>query len=131
LGGPQRYWLSFRDENGNLLGYAVARVYKDGSLVRLRVIDMWADPAKLQVLRQMVIAAKHLARKIGCSCVEVCGLNEKYRQVLQQLRPYRRRMSKWPYFIIVRNQALKSLLARPELWHPTEYDGDSPFSVAA
>lgn len=129
LKGPQKYWLSFRDDNNNLLGYAAARVDKNGSLSRLRIIDMWADPARLEVLCSMVTAAKSLARKVGCSCVEVCGLSEKYRHVLQALRPYRRRMSRWPYFIFVRDKELKSLLARPEAWHPSEYDGDSPFSI--
>jgi hypothetical protein len=130
LAGPQKYWLPFRDGNGDLLGYAAARVHRHGDLRRFRIIDIWVDPAQLSVLQQVILTAIQAAKRLRCACVEVCGLSEEYRKVLYALHPHRRKMSHWPYFLFTRDRELKSLLARTENWHPTEYDGDTPFSVA-
>lgn len=118
-----------RGPGAELLGYATCRLKVDhrGSLLRLRIMDLWAKPGRPDVIRRIVEAAKELAVKWRCGSLEVCGMSENVRESLAPLRPRHRRMSAWPYYIRARDHSLAAELEDPKRWHPTEYDGDSPF----
>ena len=114
---------------GYRVGFAVARVCVDGLLRRLRVSDLWLDPSRLDLMPSIVQLWRRIASGQGCGSVEVCGMGSRWRDELGKLRPYRRRLSTESYFVYTRDRGLKEQLARTACWHPTEYDGDTPFSL--
>lgn len=111
------------------IGFTAVRVCVDKLLRRLRVSDLWLDPARLDLLPSILQLWRSIAAEKRCGLVEVCGLGNRWRDRLGKLRPYRRRLSTESYFVFARNRGLKERLACAGSWNPTEYDGDTPFSL--
>jgi hypothetical protein len=111
------------------VGLSSTRICVDGLLKRLRVSDLWLDPARLDLVPKIVRLWRQIAARENCGSVEVCGMGTRWRDALRSTRPHRRRLSSESYFVYARDRDHKEQLARVASWHPTDYDGDTPFSL--
>lgn len=131
LCGGGHHVFAVRRRGGELAGLVAYRVCIDRLLRRLRVTDLWLDPEWLNLLPVVINAGRKIARDLGCSSLEICGLGNLYTSEIRKLLPHRRSLSVPPYFIFARDKELAQSIGRAEGWHPTEYDGDTPFSLGA
>jgi hypothetical protein len=125
--------LCARSSDGEPLGYVACRKELDhgGSLARLRVIDLWVQPDRSDVIRRLVQTAQALAADLDCGSLEIFGMSQAVRDAIAPLRPRLRSMSSWPYYIRAKDKALESALSDVARWHPTGYDGDTAFAAGS
>lgn len=123
--------LGATSDAGVPLGYVTCRREVDygGWLTRLRIVDLWAQPGRAEIIWGLMHGASRLASDLGCGCLEVNGLSESTQQLVAALRPRHRQVAAWPYFYRAIDRSLAPALADSHRWYPTGYDGDSAFSL--
>jgi hypothetical protein len=121
-----RLWVFTATRHGLLRAYCILK-WQDSreGLRRMRLIDYQtlerdADllPALLQAaLRRCAVEHFHLLEHRGCGLPKL--------DTFDRFAPYRHRLSNWPFYYHAADPALAAELCRPEVWDPSEFDGDA------
>ncbi len=120
-----RVWILTASRNGQLRAYAVfVRQSRGDELSRVRLADYQAIDPQVDLLPDLLRCA--LKR---CSAEDVCvldkpGVGLAKMRAFDEFAPYRRKQS-WPLFYRANDPALAEELAQPNVWDPSEYDGDA------
>lgn len=114
-------------ENGRLVGYAVIRnnFNQRNGPQRSIVADMLVrndDPA---VIKSLLVAAYHHAKRSGSHTLELLGFPSNIRKVCAEGKPYLRKYPACPFFYKAADPALHKTLSAPELWYGSPFDGDA------
>jgi hypothetical protein len=56
---------------------------------------------------------------------EVCGLRPEKQVVINKLAPHLRQLPSWLYFYKARSSDLEKELQNPDVWDPSQFDGDA------
>ena len=117
-------------ENGRLCGYLVMIEIdaKEGlcSPGRYRVIDVFYNRSRTDVVYSLMNHAFEFAKARGCSVFEVAGVSKELADMLLALQPYVRQSESWTYWYKVPTQELAEAFRR-EVWWPSGSDGDANF----
>lgn len=92
---------------------------------RVRLIDFQSLRSDSKPLIPMLAWAFRRCQKEGIHMLEAFGFRPEKQQVIDSLRPYRRRLASWYYFYRTRDKALGQQLSDPAVWDPSHFDADS------
>lgn len=111
---------------GSLRGYCVlrARTLPDG-LRCLRLIDYRSLEQDHDLLPTLLRAAMRTARRENVHIVEHLGRDLPAMRAFDKFTRYRYPRKCWSYYYRSPDPALALTLSRPEVWDPSEYDGDA------
>jgi hypothetical protein len=123
-----RIWILTASRSRQLRAYCVFERKDSGQeLRRMRLIDYQSIEPGADLLADFVAVALRRAAAEGVSVLDKSGLGLAKMRSFDEFAPYRREQP-WPCWYRTTNPALALELHRPELWEPTEYDGDASFA---
>jgi hypothetical protein len=94
-------------------------------LKRLRLIDFQALDGSTTLLLPMLSWAYDHGRRSGVHMLECIGFRSDKWKVIADAAPYERQLPCWLYFYKARDKALAQKLADPNVWDPSQFDGDA------
>jgi hypothetical protein len=109
-----------------LLGY-VAVVRQDAThlgLARARVADVFVEHDDPEIIRQLLHQSAEHARRTGAAMLEVIGLPQPVRRVIEALRPFELLDEEWPFLYKAVDPGLQKRLADESIWYAGLFDGD-------
>ncbi len=89
-----------------------------------RVIDLFYDRTRPEVLQSLMNHAFEVARAGGGSLFEVSGMSPEVMDQLRSQRPYEKLRGSWPYWYKTPSSDLADVASKAEWW-PSSSDGDS------
>lgn len=121
----ERLWVFTACRNRQLRAYGIFERKDDGKEPRrMRLIDYQTIEPEADLLADLLAAALRRCVAEGVCVLDMSGLGLQKMRSFEELTPYRRKQH-WPFWYRTTNPELKEVLARPESWDPTEYDGDA------
>lgn len=120
-------WVVTCEKGGSLNGYAVF-VRQDNAAIGLRraiLADYQADGDDADVLRSLLLAGLGECRERDLYMLEAPGFSPTKRDLLNQLKPWTRKLPIWPYLYKARNAGLAKRLEDPACWDACPIDGDA------
>jgi hypothetical protein len=109
----EAYGIFFRHDNENY------------DLKRLRLVDFQALDGSTTLLLPMLSWAYDKCRRSKIHMLECIGFREDKWKVIADAAPYKRQLPCWLYFYKARDKALAQKLADPNVWNPSQFDGDA------
>jgi hypothetical protein len=94
-------------------------------LKRLRLIDYQALDGSTTLLLPMLSWALDKCRKEGIHMLETIGFRPSTRKAISDVAPYERKLPCWLYFYKTRDKSLAQKLSDPNVWDPSQFDGDA------
>jgi hypothetical protein len=123
-----RLWILTARRNGQLRAYTVFERKDDGTEPRrMRLVDYQTIEPEAELLADLLALALRRCSREGVCVLDMSGLGLPKMRMFEELAPYRRKQN-WPFWYRTMNSGLADVLARPESWEPTEYDGDASLS---
>jgi hypothetical protein len=112
---------------GLLRGYCVLRqhLHPEYGISALRLLDYQSVDQETDVLPALLSEALRCCRAEGLDVLEHLGYGIPKLRAFDRFAPHQVRKSYCPYFYHVPDPVLRARLAQPELWDPSEYDGDA------
>jgi hypothetical protein len=93
-------------------------------LTRVQLVDFQTTRPDFAHLAPLLGHARRRARQAGLHMVEAVGFHTGLRRALEDLRPWRRRLSSWLFFYKATDRALGADLDNAAVWNPSFFDGD-------
>jgi hypothetical protein len=93
-------------------------------LTRLQLVDFQTTRPDFADLAPLLRHARQRAAAEGVHMVEAVGFHPDVRRALEDLRPWRRRLSSWLFFYKAPDPALAADLKNTAVWNPSFFDGD-------
>jgi len=125
-GRPHPPFFVCASAGSQLLGY-VAVVRQDAThlgLARARVADVFVEHDDPEIIRQLLHQSAEHARRTGAAMLEVIGLPQPVRRVIEALRPFELLDEEWPFLYKAVDPALQERLADESIWYAGLFDGD-------
>jgi hypothetical protein len=122
----KRVWITTIEEHSRLLAYAVF-LRQDKPAIRLkrvRLIDFQVLDRKYQLLARMLSWAMRRCQQEGIHMLESFSLCPEKQSVIDALAPQYRRLPACLYFCKPVSKGLAEELRDPNVWDPSQYDGD-------
>ena len=94
-------------------------------LKRIRLTDYQALNEDTEPLTRMLTWAFHRCQEQGIHVLEAFGFRPDKQQMVDSLKPYRRRLPFWQYFYRTRHKDLRQQLHDPAVWDPSHFDADA------
>jgi hypothetical protein len=112
---------------GSLRGYCVLRPHRhpEYGINALRLLDYQSLDTEVDLLPVLLDEALRRCRAEGLEVLEHLGHGIPRWQVFDRFAPHSARKTYCPFFYHVSDPSLRARLARPEVWDPSEYDGDA------
>jgi hypothetical protein len=121
----QRVWILTASRNGRLRAYAIfKRAGGSEELSRMRLVDFQTLEPETDLLPSLLGAALRRCAHEGVCVLEKAGTGLNKTRDFERFAPYRRKQT-WPTFYRAVDPALAVELRRPEVWDPSEFDGDA------
>jgi hypothetical protein len=111
---------------GTLQSYAIL-VRQDihhVGLTRVQLVDFQTTRADFADVAPLLRHARKRAADEGVHMVEAVGFHPRLRAALEDLRPWRRRLSSWLFFYKTVDSELDADLKNLAVWNPSFFDGD-------
>ncbi len=110
-----------------VIAYAIFLRYDNpkAALTRMRLVDYQALDGNTTLLAPMLSWALEKCRREGIHMLESIGFRAEKRKVITKLAPYHRELPCWLYFYKTRDGSLAERLSDPNVWDPTQFDGDA------
>ncbi|MGD0382162.1 MAG: hypothetical protein ABSA77_01485 [Thermoguttaceae bacterium] len=117
------------EDQGRMAGYIILlRQYiKRIGLVRYRVVDLKVLGQNAEHVEMLMMAALQKAREHNIDLVEVLGQMPHKRKILERFRPYRRKLTDWPFWFKVVKPRPEMDLDKVDAWDPSPFHGDEIF----
>ena len=96
-------------------------------LVRYRVVDLKVLGQNAEHVEMLMMAALQKAREHNIDLVEVLGQMPHKRKILERFRPYRRKLTDWPFWFKVVKPRPEMDLDKVDAWDPSPFHGDEIF----
>jgi hypothetical protein len=120
-----RLWILTASRNNRLRAYCVFERKDSGQeLRRMRLVDYQTIEPEADLLADLVAAALRRCVAEEVSVLDKSGLGLAKMRSFENSAPYRRKQP-WPFWYKSADEAFARELRRPEIWEPTEYDGDA------
>ena len=94
-------------------------------LKRIRLTDYQTLSEDPDPLIRMLAWSFRRCQEESIHMLEAFGFHPDKQQVVNSLKPYRRRLPFWRYFYRTRDKVLRQQLTDPTVWDPSHFDADS------
>ncbi len=94
-------------------------------LKRMKLADFQALDGRNELLTPILFRALSECSRNGIHILEITGLSPDKKQMMRQLKPYKRELSSWRYFYKTRDKSLGDKLQHAQVWDPSCFDGDA------
>lgn len=120
-----RIWILTASRNSHLRAYCIFIRHDHGDeLRRVRLVDYQTIDPDVDLLPDFLRTALQRCVAESVCVLDKAGVGMAKTCVFDEFAPYRRKQS-WPFFYRASDSALADELRQPEVWDPSEYDGDA------
>lgn len=111
----------------DMVGYAAVRddIERSSGLRRSLIADMLAEKDDFEIVRVLLVAAFTAARRAKNDILETIGFPQAIRHVLEESKPYHRKLPACPFYYRASNPELHRALADSSSWYACAFDGDT------
>jgi 3-oxoacyl-(acyl-carrier-protein) synthase len=122
-----RAWIVTHEVNSRVLAYAIfhRQDHREINLKRVRLVDYQTLPESADVLSSLLAWGLEECRTQGIHMLEAFGFRPDKQQLLDRLAPRRRKLPSWTYFHKTSSPALQQEMQDPQIWDPSQFDGDA------
>jgi len=120
-------WIATVCDGPRLAAYAVF-CRKDVAhigLRRVRLIDYQSVDGDTTLLMPLLANTLKRCERDGTAVLESIGWRLGRGEIMDTLAPYTRTLPSWQYFYKTSDPALAHVLKAPNVWNPSQYDGDA------
>jgi hypothetical protein len=120
-------WIVTAEKDSDLTAYAIF-IRNDNprlGLRRMRLVDFQTLDGNMEILESMLGWGLERCRIEGIHMLECIGLSAKKREVINRTAPQVRKLPCWLYYYKTYDQSLASRLSDPNVWDPSQFDGDA------
>jgi hypothetical protein len=120
-------WILTMSDGGRLLAYAVfcRKNVAPIGLRRMRLVDYQSVDGTTDLLLPMLQEALTRCRREKVAVLESIGWGLDRGDVLERIAPWFRTMPSWQYFYKAGSPELTTVLRSPDVWAPSQFDGDA------
>jgi hypothetical protein len=120
-----RVWVLTASRSRQLRAYCIfKRQDIANELPRMRLVDYQTIEREIDPLPDLLAVALARCATEDISVLDKPGLGLAKMRAFDEFARYRRTQS-WPFFYRATDRSLADTLRRPEVWDPSEYDGDA------
>lgn len=122
-----RAWIVTQEDGARIVAYAVFYRHDNPeiNLKRIRLVDFQTLHGDRSVLVSILALGLRRCRDEGIHMLEAVGFRPDKQCVIDSVAPHRRQLPGWLYYYRTRNQALHQELQDPNVWEPSQFDGDA------
>ena len=91
----------------------------------MRLVDFQLSMENITLLVPMLSWALERCRREGIDMVECIGVRTDKANLIRKIAPYERKLPSWLYFYKTRDESLAERLSDPNVWDPSQFDGDA------
>ncbi|HEY0811940.1 MAG TPA: hypothetical protein VGE11_01560 [Pseudonocardia sp.] len=123
-----RVWVVAALRDGLLRGYCVLKKHhRPPDVSSMKIVDFQTLEPGSDLLAGLLKPALRRSAAENCSFIEHHGVGLPKLASFEAIAPYRAPKPSWSFFYYTDNAALEGRLADPDVWDPSEYDGDSAY----
>ena len=123
-----RLWIITAARHGLLRAYAVLKRQKrEDRIRRMQLVDYQTLEREEDLLPGLLQVALRRCKSENLSTLEQLGCGVPTRIAFDEYAPYRHKLKNWVFYYRAADPAIHAELARPEVWDPSEFDGDASF----
>ena len=120
-------WIATAGKASNLTAYAIFRRHDNPrfGLRRMRLVDFQTIDGSITLLVPMLSWALERCQREGIDMLECLGFRADKSNLIHKIAPYRRKLPSWLYFYKTKDENLAERLSDPNVWDPSQFDGDA------
>jgi hypothetical protein len=123
-----RLWVAAAVRDGLIRAYCVLKQHHRPPDVRsMKIVDFQTVEGDADLLPGLVKLALRRAAAENCSFLEHHGVGLPKMASFEAIATYRTAKPSWSFFYHTDDPTLATRLAKPDVWDPSEYDGDSGY----
>ena len=123
-----RLWVAAALRDGLIRAYCVLKQHHRPPGVRsMKIVDFQTVEPDTDLLPGLVRLALRRSAAEDCSFLEHHGLGLQKMASFEAIATYRATKPSWSFFYYAEDAELERRLADPDVWDPSEYDGDSSY----
>ncbi len=123
-----RLWVYTAERAGKIRAFCVVTVYDRPSGMRsMKIVDYQTVDTAVDLLPGLVRAAAARSAREGFGLLEHNGCDLPKFAAFDRAAPYRITKAAWSFYYLTSDPQLEAELATPDVWDPSEYDGDASF----
>ncbi len=122
-----RAWIVTAGTSSCITAYAIFCRYDNPrlGLKRMRLTDFQTLDGNTTLLECMLCWALGKCRSEGIHMLESIGFRAEKQDIISKAAPYERKLPSWLYFYKTRDRDLAEKLTDPNVWDPSQFDGDA------
>ena len=121
-------WVYTASRGGRMRAYCVVKQWeRPGGVRGMKIVDYQTVDPSVDLLPGLVRAAAARCAEEGISLLEHTGCDIPKMSGFDRFAPYRLTKAAWSFYFVTSDPVLAAELGRPEVWDPSEYDGDASF----
>jgi hypothetical protein len=120
-------WIVTAGKGSDITAYAIFQRQDSAKLRlrRMRLVDFQTLDRNTPLLEPMLSWALERCRNEGIHMLECIGLRAEKQQVINKSAPHMRKLPCWMYYYKTYDQSLAKRLDDPNVWDPSQFDGDA------
>jgi hypothetical protein len=123
-----RLWVVAALRDGLIRAYCVLKQHhRPPDVSSMKIVDFQSLEPDTDLLPGLVKVALRRSAAENCSFLEHHGVGLAKMASFDAFAPYRVAKPSWSFFYYTDDSALEGRLAHPDVWDPSEYDGDSGY----
>jgi hypothetical protein len=123
----KRMWILAVAEKSRILAYGIFHRQDNlqFGLTRMRLVDFQALNGKDELVVPILSQGLRKCEQEGIHMLEAFGFRPDKQQIIDALRPHRRRLPGWSFFYRCWDEKTAETMRNPNVWDPTHFDGDA------
>ena len=123
-----RLWVTAALRGGRIRAYCVLKQHhRPPDVSSLKLVDYQTLEPDTDLLPGIVRLAKRRAAAERCAFLEHHGCGLPKMRAFERIARYRAVKPSWSFFYYTEDSQLAKRLAEPDVWDPSEFDGDSSY----
>jgi hypothetical protein len=123
-----RVWVVTATRGGLVRAYCVLKLHIRPIGVRsMKLVDFQTVEPEIDLLPGLLTVALRRSAVQQCSVLEHHGCGLPKMHSFDGMAPYRAAKPKWSFYYCATDPEFEARLAEPDVWDPSEYDGDSSY----
>jgi hypothetical protein len=123
-----RLWVVAALRDGLIRAYCVLKQHhRPPDVSSMKIVDFQTLEPDTDLLPGLLKPALRRSAAENCSFLEHHGVGLPKLASFEAIASYRAPKPSWSFFYYTDNEALEERLADPDVWDPSEYDGDSAY----
>jgi hypothetical protein len=120
-------WIVTVGKGSDLTAYGIFRRHDNPrfGLRRMRLVDFQTLDGNTAILVPMLAWAVGRCRREGIDMMESIGFGTDKENVISKIAPHERKLPSWLYFYKTKDKSLAERLSDPNVWDPSQFDGDA------